>query len=473
MNDDFLLYGDLVVEDLSELRIHILKIEQEINEHAVLTLTGILESEKPEELLRKIDLNKSIKILKDGLLLFNGVITNSTIRSPRKVYHIEVTALSLTFNMDIEPKSKSFQDQSMSYDSLVKEVVSQYQKGSYLDKITNGKAIDKPIIQYEETDWVFLKRIASHFNTSLIPNINDESARFFLGLPNLNKGELISHVYQQKKDLALYRKLSPEVDLSLTDCIRFEVNTHEIYELGDKVTFKDSQYFIVRTVYEYENSVVHNRCTLSTELGAGKPYNANDNISGCSIFGKVLDTSRDHIKIHLEIDTAQDIRTAYWYPYATMYASSNETGWYCMPEIGDTVRLYHPENEEERAMAINSLKPHNPNEDIERLDPEHRMSDPDVKYLRTAFGKEIKFRPDGIDIIAEDGRVFMTLNDDGTVLLNASDKISFTAANDIIMRARNIKMEARSRILLESRGSTIDMRRDITLTGKEIKTVNG
>jgi len=137
------------------------------------------------------------------------------------------------------------------------------------------------------------------------------------------------------------------------------------------------------------------------------------------------------------------------------------------------VRLYHPENEEERAMAINSLKPHDPDEDVEVLDPEHRMIDPDIKYLRTAFGKEIKFRPDGIDIIAKDGTVFMTLNDDGTVLLNTSDKISFTATNDIHMKAKNINVEATAHIFLKSnKGSTVDMEKDIILTGKEIKTVN-
>ena len=52
-----------------------------------------------------------------------------------------------------------------------------------------------------------------------------------------------------------------------------------------------------------------------------------------------------------------------------------------------------------------------------------------ANYLRTAFGKEVKFRPDGIDIIAKDGTMFLTLNDNGTVFLNTNDKISFTDGN--------------------------------------------
>jgi len=333
MNDNFLLYGDLTVEDFNDLRIDVLKIEQEINEHAILTLTGIFESEEPEKLLRKIDVKKPIKVTKNGLPLFNGIVTHSIATEPRKVCHVEITALSHTFSMDIELKSKSFQDKAMPYDILVKEIVSQYPSGSHIDEITDGAVIEKPIIQYEETDWIFLKRIASRFNTSLVPNVNGEGARFFLGLPNLDKGELVSYNYTQKKDFKLYRRLSPETELSPIDCTHFEVNTHEIYELGDKVTFKGMPLYVIKTVYEYENSVVHNRCVLSTKAGAGKLYVPNNNISGCSIFGEVLDTARDHLKIHLEIDESQDIGTAYWYPYASMYASSGETGWYCMPGV--------------------------------------------------------------------------------------------------------------------------------------------
>jgi len=472
LNENFLLYGDLLVIGFEELRINVLKIEQEINEHAILTLKGIFESENPKELLRKIDVNNSIKINKGGKPLFNGIITHSTATEPRKVVHVEIIVLSHTFDMDVELKNKSFQDKTMTYDTLIGEILSQHSKASHMDKITDDAVIETPIIQYNETNWAFLKRIVSHFNSSLVPNVTGEGARFFVGLPNIDKGELVSHVYSQKRNFELYKRLSPEIGVSLLDCTHFEVNTHEIYELGDKVIFNGMPLYVIKTIYEYENAVVHNRCILSTKKGASQLYIPNWNIAGCSIFGKVLDTARDHVKIHLEIDKSQDIGTAYWYPYASMYASSGETGWYCMPEIGDTIRLCHPENEEGRAMAINSIKPHDPNEDVEVLDPGHRMADPDVKYLRTAFGKEIKFRPDGIDIIAKDGTVFMTMNDDGTVILNSNDKISFTATNDIHMKAKNINVEATEHILLKSdEGGTIDMEKDIILKGKEIKSI--
>ena len=65
----------------------------------------------------------------------------------------------------------------------------------------------------------------------------------------------------------------------------------------------------------------------------------------------------------------------------------------------------------------------------------------------------------------------MTLNEDGTVILNANEKLSFTATNDICLKAKNINVEATDHIKIESKGSTIDMEKDITLKGKEIKTI--
>ncbi len=116
------------------------------------------------------------------------------------------------------------------------------------------------------------------------------------------------------------------------------------------------------------------------------------------------------------------------------------------------------------------LLPHDPTEDVEALDPDHRMANTDVKYLRTAFGKELKFRPDGIDIIAKDSKVFMTLNDDGVMYLNAEKSISMTAVENIVMKAPKVNIEATEEILLKTPSSTVDMTSHIELTGAEVRT---
>lgn len=374
--------------------------------------------------------------------------------------------------MDVVKESKSFQNPKMKYVDLVNSVISKYGKANFMDMATNNAVIEKPIIQYKETDWEFLKRMASRFYTVIVPHCILDGVNFYFGLSNVDKGEIEVYNYRCLKDISRYKECAQLIPgVNENDFIYYEVETSQNLNVGETVTFKGKKMYVIKSILE-ENieAKLRNTCTLAFEAGVKRPRISNQNISGCSIFGRVLATARDNIKVHLEIDEKQDVSTAYWFPYATMYASEDETGWYCMPEINDTIRLYFPDDEEERGMAINSVKPHDPHEDVEKLDPQNRMANPDIKYLRTAFGKELKFRPDGIDIISKDGLVFMTLNDDGTITLNSNDKISFSATNDIEIKARNVNIEATDHIKIESKESSIDLESDIVVKGKEVKT---
>ena len=470
MTGNIILYGCLELDGFEGFDLEELRVEKSLNEHTALTVVGNLWDENKDEFIDEIILNGEIAVKRDGTPVFSGIITDISVTKADDVHRIKITGYSHTCLMDVEKRSRSFQDVNMTYKSLINAVASG-KEGAFMDKITEAAKIGQPVIQYNETDWAFLKRMASRFKTSLVTNIVDSGPQFYFGLPDIARGGLVAHNYAVKKDLRKYKRLSAESDdMFEADCIYYEVETDDIYDLGDKVIFKEREMYVIESLYEYRGGVIVNRCLLAHERGARAVYIPNNGISGCSIFGKVLSVVRDTVRIHLEIDEQQDEATAYWYPYASMYASQDETGWYCMPEVGDTVRLYHPENEESRAMAISSVKQHDPNEDAAKLDPEHRMSDPDVKYLRTAFGKELKFRPTGIDIIAKDGTVYMTLEDDGSVTLISSDKISLAAANAISMKARNVSMEATDYISIKSKGSSIEMEEDIVLKGKEVKT---
>lgn len=465
-------YGNIKIAQYELISIESLKLHQALNQHTQLQLKGILPHDVEDNYMKELTIDQPIEIKKEDSALFSGIIVEMEVNHSGGIYYISLKALSCTYLMDLVPKSRSFQNQSMTYENLIRSVISGYQRADCMDKITQGAAIEKPIIQYRETDWEFLKRMASRFQTSLVPYSLSPGPKFYFGLPKIEKNELTVHHYRVKKDLAAYQKFHQHVPGAHENSfIYYEVETDQILNLGDTVKlFKRTMHVIEATLEEHNQSVIKNRYLLAFEKGAQRPRIHNQRIAGSSIFGRVIATARDNVKVHLEIDQSQEVSTAYWFPYATMYASEDETGWYCMPEINDTVRLYFPDDEEEKGMVINSVKPHDPSENIEALDPSHRMADTNVKYLRTAFGKELKFRPNGIDIISKDGMVYMSLNDDGTVTLNSNDKISFTAVNDIEIKARNVNMEATDHIKIEAKESSIDLEKDITVTGKEVKT---
>ena len=63
------------------------------------------------------------------------------------------------------------------------------------------------------------------------------------------------------------------------------------------------------------------------------------------------------IGLQVIMDFDSNTRTAgqYWFPYSTVAGSSDGSGWYCMPEAGERIRIYFPEGDEGKAYAISAL----------------------------------------------------------------------------------------------------------------------
>ena len=100
-------------------------------------------------------------------MLFQGIVTNIRINANNDVRTLEIEALSKTFlNGYKEKKQKSFQNENSTYGDIFNQINSGYNNIQMVDNITNGAKIDKFIVQYKETDWEFLKRLASHFNVA-------------------------------------------------------------------------------------------------------------------------------------------------------------------------------------------------------------------------------------------------------------------------------------------------------------------
>ena len=99
------------------------------------------------------------------------------------------------------------------------------------------------------------------------------------------------------------------------------------------------------------------------------------------------------------------------------------------------------------------------------------MSDPNVRYLRTPDGMEIKLDPNGITIDAYDGKAVISLDKQGNITINASKSLEITAAKEIVINAeKNVSLYASKDISLEGAGGTIVLNEDgdTILTGQYV-----
>lgn len=487
-------YGQIEVMPFTYVHLHEFKIIKTVNEHARMICSGIISEENKERYIRAADEETEVKaFVKDESgnrqALFRGVALNVEEKVIHGVHYLTFEAISHTYQLDIKRHRRSFQNPQITYAGLIKHIMSSYPKGEAMDVVTQQKKIGTFIMQYDETDWQFLKRLASHFYSPLIPAVGYGVPKFYFGMPmGLSKGELLSPYYKATKRVAAHQTA---VDNSIpgvrdSDFIQYEVQSDKILEPGYEVMFKGQLLLVAEVVTEICEGILMNTVKLSPRSGLRPIKDYNRSIIGASIQGKVLSVRRDQIRAKLDMDDQQDPNTDYWFPYSTIYASADNTGWYCMPEEGDSIRIYFPSYKEEEGYAISSVKREiragaktavsttpayvpassGAAETPSVASTPDRMDDPAIKTLRTKYGKEIMLAPDQI-VISGDG-MSIVMNDNTGISIVSGKDVSIRAASDIVMNSGRIQLSAET-IELSGNGNTLKLTDNTMFSGTEIK----
>lgn len=148
-------------------------ISRKPNDHAKAYFSAIIPETKKDSYVEKASVADRIEIIqveqgqKRGVL-FKGLVTRIKVKTVRSIYYLEVEALSSTYELDIKLKTRSFQNERLSYEELFHKVLQDYNGADCNDQVSNGAKLERFIIQYEETDWQFLKRVASRLGAVLI-----------------------------------------------------------------------------------------------------------------------------------------------------------------------------------------------------------------------------------------------------------------------------------------------------------------
>lgn len=465
-------YHNLQIQPFKLVSIQELTLTKKMNEHATLRFTGIVPEEARDKYVDMTEANTAIEVNQlsqagASIPLFKGVILGVKVSTVRGIYFIEVEAASNSYQLDIKKKNCSYQDKDMTYTSLFKLISPFYPGLDIIDEATKGEKLDKFILQYRETDWQFLKRLASRFNTGLVPAATFDKPKFHFGVPAGNaKGKLEDYHYTTRKKLADYLLYTENGNdgMGEHDFLYYEVETDKVLAIGDYVTFQEQTLYVCEAYTSMKDGLLKHIYTLSTKNGMNKSEVFNDAISGVSLEGKVLEVAKDHIKVHLAIDEKQDKAKAHWFLYATAYTAEGHSGWYCMPEINDFVHVYFPSHYEEEGIASSSIR-----KDLEKS-ATNKVDDPSTKYYRTAFGKEIKMSPTEIVITAQDGDIFIRLNEESGIEIFSKKEIKLISEADISVNAsKKILMSAEEEISLKCKESKITMDGSVQIFGKEVK----
>ena len=128
-----------------------------------------------------------------------------------------------------------------------------------------------------------------------------------------------------------------------------------------------------------------------------------------------------------------------------------------MPEIGDAIRMYIPDNDEKNAYVISSV-------DLECRN-EAMRSNPDHKSLSTKYGKKILLKPGEIDIFS--GGNSMILNDEKGIIIDTDKNITMTGEK-IKINGDEVTIIGKNGVKLIQASASIDIDNDITMDGFKI-----
>jgi|GEM_PF-665878 len=469
------------------LRIENIKIENKPNKHGYLYLKCLiddsinvqstikastndkicvyeeLENEDSNESTSSSEITGNINVVNEenSKRLFNGVIQNVRTTNTDGVYYLEIQALTSSFQLDIKEKSRSFQNANMTYDELIGMILKDYSGYGFVQEIAIGEKIGKPLFQYKETDWDFLKRIASELESELFCDITEIHNMFYFGRHSIGSHKLddIKH-YTAHKNLQRYRETGGIETGHDTDYFYYEIEKREKYEIGDNIYFKNKELYVNQySAYALKDEVIY-KYRLCRKNGVWQTKIYNSFLNGASIEGKVLAVEGEKVKVHLNIDEKQNKDEASWFAYAPPTGNIM----YSMPIVGTSAKLYFPNETSEDPIITGCVRNNGSSCP--------KTSDTTKRYLGTEHGSEIEMIPNALNIKGgSPDPLSISFDDNIGVTLTSHQKLTIDAKDDIIMKTpKSVKIQATSQLLINKTGtqSGISMETDIHFLSNEV-----
>jgi hypothetical protein len=414
----------LPIDDILEL-----SLSREAGEHSRFRIRGIASKEAAEAMIGDTEGTRTVALsLKKGEKerkpRFSGLLTNCAVHRRGDVHEVEAEAVGHTVLLDTERRTRSFQDAGMLHEALAKAVTEPYGDADLI-LTCEDRPIGDMFIQYNETDWEFLKRVACNLSCGLIPADGHSGARFYIGLDG--NGDVTDvgggRLTIQRDILSFLKDDKNNPDLREPDgALRYTLHTGKWLDVGDPVKADGRILYVYSAKSELENGLLLHSYTLRDANGFLLPKRVNEKLAGVSLFGTVTGISKDRVSVALDIDAQNKYCAGRLFPYSTVYSSPDGSGWYVMPEEGDRVTLYLPHASEADAYVRSAV-------DTASANPKKREV-PDNKEIYTKYGKSIRLTPDSVEIYSGN-KLWIRLYEDSGLEIHSSKDIFFNAAGDI------------------------------------------
>ena len=454
----------IIVEPFEFISFTMLESIKELNKHGVMKITGLIQHEKEQDYMAYASREtwvcvKAVSENGEEKVFFQGILTGMQINKEAQVSVLAIEVRTGSFLLDIDKHIRSFQNAGFSYEDVVSACV--IPAGGQSIMLENG---DKPtgrfLMQYNETDWEFIMRIASYAGVVLRPEDVTPGKKIYLGYSGKRiAGNLEPDSYRVVQNFESDRRKNASGMKWFANGTEYIIESREIYGLGDEVTFQDRKLIVGRIESCLDGQELCHKYHLIPDENGRLPLLYNCRLHGVALKAKVLSVETTVVQVEFEADENKAHCGIRWFDFATVYSTPDGAGWYCMPEVGDEVRVVFPDDCEEHAYVTSSV----------HVGSAGGRTNPDEKFWRNKHNKEIRFTPDSL-IMTNNNGLMIQLSDQEGIKIYSNKDIILKSDGKVQIKSQNagVYMDAESEMLFRQGTAKIQMEDAIWIEGGKI-----
>ena len=443
---------------------------QMINEHHTLKIEALIKNEDIDKYVEKKTEGESIRVSIKEMVIYSGKIAKVTVIYKNSIAYLVLETVSFSHDLDIKRKRKSFINLSQTYESIILDVLSSYKKYEYRDNITSGQTIEDIIVQYEETDWEFLKRLAASFSDILLVDSSDESIRVSFGMETLSKETLFIEDYEEtSNDLKHISSVNSKDKLNEKDFIKWQLSSREYFPVGSKSILDEREVYITKVEMKKVSEEILFFYEIKSLNGIITSKYDNQRLKGVTLEGIVQKVKKNQIQLSFCIDNSyEENENNKWFDYCR-----GVNNFYLMPVLGSKMNITFLAANEKDSIVTSAVRTAKESEKYY-----NKVSDPNSKSFSTAEGQELLISPEMIQISEDDSKsVKISLYQNGKVDISGkniklrSNKKSKIGTNEIfgsdtkdIVKPKSINISAKNCITItRSSGEDVNINEVIQL----------
>lgn len=445
-----------------------LRIERVTGEHAKAHISGYIRDETVEEYRHLLLADIWVTVTAEdedqqSKIIMAGIVAGFALEQQRHSTRLTLSILSGTCLMDRSRHFRTFQTSGISCMDVVRMINKSYEGA---DTIAEEPVRSTPIdflMQYQETDWAFVSRIGSIFGLAVTPAMERPGVLYYIGRSNSVRYQLPPETYCSARklvDVFMTQAANAQGTMREQDYLEYVVTGRTIYNLWDLVVIGNMGGYVYRISSEYRQGELIHTYYLRSEAGMQVNRRWNEAQAGRSFMAVVKDVGRDLVQIKVNNDENIGQEISKWFAYSTGYSSPDGAGWYCMPEIGDQVRLQIPDNCEEHAYVISAV----------HMETDSGRKNPDHKSFKTKYGKELLFTPTTIELTNNQGMAVKIVDGEGIQIVSSKD-ISIQAGGNMTLSSENssLTIAGTKQVDIMQGGAGMHLDEDVTFTGRKFR----